>query len=301
MSFRTVVISSKAKLSYKNDYMLVKTDENMKSVHLSEIDTVIIDSTMVSISAYLLRELARNKINTIFCDEKRNPYGELVAYYNCHNSFKKISNQIKWSISSKQIVWQEIIKQKIHNQKEVLKKANKETYQLLNEYMNNIEVDDSTNREGHAAKVYFNSLFGTNFSRTQDNDINAALNYGYAIILSYINKEVICNGYLTQLGIKHKNEFNEFNLTCDLMEPFRPIIDEFVYNNKEIEFTQETKLVLIDLLNQRITYQNKKLVLSDIIKLYVKSIFNALDNNDSKLIEGFYLYEEQDYEDDCII
>lgn len=301
MSFRTVVISSKAKLSYKNDYLLVKTDESMKSVHISEIDTVVIDSTMVSISAYLLRELSRNKINTIFCDEKRNPYGELVAYYNCHNSFKKISSQINWTSSSKQIVWQEIIKQKIHNQKEVLKRANKENYHLLKEYMENVEIDDSTNREGHAAKVYFNSLFGSSFSRTQDNDINAALNYGYAIILSYINKEIICNGYLTQLGIKHKNEFNEFNFTCDLIESFRPIIDEFVYNNKDLEFNQEIKLALIGLLNERFIYQNKKLMLTDIIKLYVKSICNALDNDENKLIEGFYLYEEQDYEDDCII
>lgn len=301
MSFRTVVISSKAKLSYKNDYMLVKTDETMKSIHISEIDTVIVDSTMISISAYLLRELSRNKINIIFCDEKRNPYGELVAYYNCHNSFKKISSQINWTIDIKEKVWQEIVKEKIHNQKEILKKASKGSYHLLSEYLNNVEPDDCTNREGHAAKVYFNSLFGNSFSRTKDNEINATLNYGYAIILSYINKEIVSNGYLTQIGIKHKNEFNEFNLTCDLMEPFRPIIDEFAYNNDILELNQETKTALIDLLNQRFNYQNRNLILSDIIKLYVKSVFHALDNNESKFIEGFYLYEEQDYEDDCII
>ena len=91
-------------------------------------------------------------------------------------------------------------------------------YKFL-EDIKEVKIGDKTNREGHAAKIYFKELFGKEFVRHNDDVINSALNYGYAILLSTINKEIINNGYLTQLGIHHKNEFNEFNLTCDLMEP----------------------------------------------------------------------------------
>ncbi len=96
MSFRTVVISSSCKLSYKNDYLVVRNEEGMKSVHLSEIETVLIDSTAISFSSHLLLELIKNKIKVVFCDEKRNPYGEFVPYYGSYNNVKKIQNQISF-------------------------------------------------------------------------------------------------------------------------------------------------------------------------------------------------------------
>ena len=96
---------------------------------------------------------------------------------------------------------------------------------MLNGYIKEIKFNDATNREGHAAKVYFNALFGMNFNRNADNAINAALNYGYSIILSAVNREVVSNGYLTQLGLFHDNMFNQFNLSCDIMEPLRILID----------------------------------------------------------------------------
>ena len=110
------------------------------------------------------------------------------------------------------------------------------------------------NREGHAAKVYFNSLFGKGFSRDDMSSVNAALNYGYGILLSNFNKEIVADGYLTQLGIKHINEYNPFNLTCDLMEPFRVLVDEIVYNNIEKTFDKDFKLLLVDVLNKKVMY-----------------------------------------------
>ena len=96
MSFRTVVISSQSRISYKNRFLVVKHENDEKYVHLSEIDTVIVDSISVSISSYLLKELSDNKINIIFCDEKHNPFGELTSYYSKHNTSKKIKEQISW-------------------------------------------------------------------------------------------------------------------------------------------------------------------------------------------------------------
>lgn len=291
MSFRTVVISSQAKISYKNDYLVVRNEDGTKYVHLSEIETLMVDSTMVSISSFLLCKLSENKIKVILCDEKRNPYGEIIPYYGSCNNSKKIFSQIKWKDKEKAIIWQNIVKHKILNQAYLLRKVSNLKCEMLEEYASQVEKNDETNREGHAAKVYFNALFGKEFNRRQDININAALNYGYAIILSTINKEISNRGYLTQLGIKHKNEFNNFNLGCDLMEPFRVLIDEYVYFHKDDEFNTSYKMNLVNLLNHKYKYQNKNFILSEIISLYTKSILDSLTNNDPKIMRGFNLYE----------
>ena len=278
MSFRTVIITKQSKISYKNRFLVVKQEDNEKYIHLSEIDTVIVDSISVSISSYLLKELADNKINIIFCDEKHNPFGELVPYYSKHNTSKMIKEQIKWKQSEKDKLWAEIVKNKIMNQALLLKKIKSSKYKLVLSYVNEVVDGDKTNREGHAAKVYFNALYGNNFVRNQDDSINAALNYGYAILLSTINKEIINNGYLTQLGIHHKNEFNEFNLTCDLMEPFRVIIDNFIYYNQERKIDTDYKLDIVNIFNSTFKYQNKKYTLKDIIKMFVKHTLESINN-----------------------
>lgn len=295
MSFRTVVISSNCKLSYKNDYLVVRNEEGMKSVHLSEIENVLIDSTAVSLSSHLLLELIKNKIKVVFCDEKRNPYGEFVPYYGSYNHVKKIQMQCAWKEDVKKKLWKKIVQNKIKNQAYLLFQVGSSKSDLLMEYAHHVQLDDQTNREGHAAKVYFNSLFGVVFSRNQKNDINAALNYGYAIILSLINKEIINNGYLTQMGIKHKNEFNFFNLSCDFIEVFRPIIDRFVYYHREEVFSTSYKMNLVNLLNHKYYYCGKLYFLSDIIRLYVKNMLDSIEQG--KVLEGkeFLLDEGKNY------
>ncbi len=271
MSFRTVVISNKANLNYKNRFLVVKQENDEKYIHLSEIDTIIVDSISVSISSYLLKEISDNKINIIFCDEKHNPFGELKSLYLSHNSSKKIENQTKWTNKYKDELWSLIIKNKILNQALLLNSLSIDSYELIMEYIEEIKIGDKTNREGHAAKVYFNSLFGKKFVRHNSDNINFALNYGYAILLSNFNKEIISLGYLTQLGLHHKNEYNEFNLSCDLMEPFRILIDSYVYDNLDKEFNKEYKISLINIMNDKYKYNGKYYTVKDIIKLYVKN------------------------------
>ena len=279
MSFRTVVITRQSKISYKNRFLVVKQDNDEKYIHLSEIDTIIVDSISVSISAYLLKEIADAKINMIFCDEKHNPFGELSPYYSRHN----------WTNKYKDDLWMKIVKNKILNQSLMLNKIKNDKYDLLTSYIDEVVSGDKTNREGHAAKVYFNALFGKDFVRNNNDNINAALNYGYAILLSTINKEVIAGGYLTQLGIHHKNEFNEFNLSCDLMEPFRVIVDNFVYFNQERELNTNYKLDIVNILNNSYKYQNKSYTLKDIIGLFVKNTLNNINNTDE--YKDFIYYE----------
>ena len=131
MSFRTVVITKQSKISYKNRFLVVKQDNNEKFIHLSEIDTIIVDSISVSISAYLLKELSDNKINIIFCDERHNPFGELKSFYSRYNTSKKIKEQIAWKNIEKDNLWSKVVQNKIFNQAMLLKKIHSNKCDLI--------------------------------------------------------------------------------------------------------------------------------------------------------------------------
>ena len=266
MSWRVVVISKRAKLDYQLGYLVVR-NESVTKIHLGEISTLLIESTAVSITTSLLAELTKKKIKVIFCDEKRNPSSELVGYYGSHDTSSKVRNQIQWSRNSKDTVWTEIVTEKIRKQKKLLEYQGKEESKLLDSYLQEIKWNDETNREGHAAKVYFNALFGLDFTRTTDCSVNSALNYGYSIILS-----------------------NQFNLASDLMEPFRVLVDKEVLEMKFEEFEVDEKRRLVNILNHEVVIDGKVQYVNNAVKIYCKSVFDALNENDSSLIR-FYKFE----------
>lgn len=160
---------------------------------------------------------------------------------------------------------------------------------LLQSYIAEIQYGDSTNREGHAAKVYFNTLFGKEFTRTSDCNINAALNYGYSIILSSFTREIVANGYITQIGLFHDNMFNQFNLASDLMEPFRPIIDQTVYDMELYKFEKGEKMKLVDVLNQSVRINDRSEYVNNAIKIYCRSVFDALSDKDIAMLKFYSL------------
>lgn len=283
MGWRTVLISKNCKLSYKNDYLVIRS-ENLNMIHLSEISMIIVENGMASITSYLINELANKKIKLIICDEKHNPSCEMTPYYGSFNTSKKIQNQINWEKDRKDLIWQTIIKYKIHNQAKLLQKLNISGYEKLLEYEEQVEVADRSNREGHAAKVYFNLLFGNDFIRGSGDNTNIALDYGYSILLATFNREIVSRGYITQLGINHKNEFNQFNLSCDLMETFRPLIDEGVYKYRELVFGKELKHELLNIFNKNIQIGNKEQFVSNAVSIYINSVFNCLEKDENKIL-----------------
>ena len=289
MSWRTVVISSNAKLDYQLGFLVIRKNET-KKISISEIGILIIETTAVSVTAALLNELVKKKIKVIFCDEKRNPSFELQPYYGSCDTSMKIRKQMSWSDNIKTEIWTEIVAEKIKKQADVLERWGHTEADLLRNYIIEIQPGDTTNREGHAAKVYFNALFGMGFSRTDDNSINAALNYGYSILLSTFNREISANGYATQIGIFHDNMFNQFNLGSDLMEPFRPIVDDAVKSMKPEIFEHDEKLCILNILNQEVAISGRKEFLTNAIKIFTKSIFDAINDNDLSLIK-FFDYE----------
>lgn len=290
MTWRTVVIRERAKLDYSLNFMTVRQETGIRKISLGEIYMVIVENTAVSLTAVLLNELIKNKIKVVFCDEKRNPSSELMQYYGSHDTSLKYKNQLEWSKENKEKIWTRIVYEKIFNQMQFLKKLNKEEYRLLEQYLSELEWNDSSNREGFAAKVYFNALYGMDFSRNKECFINAALDYGYSIILSAFNREIVASGYFTQLGLCHRNPFNKFNLSSDFMEPFRILVDEEVYKLEGTEFTKDHKNKLINILNKTVIIDDKNQTVANAIKIYCRSLFSALAENDLEYVK-MYRYE----------
>ncbi len=288
MGWRTVVITKNCKLSYKNEFLIIRS-EDLQTIHLSEITSIIIENCMASITSYLLNEIINHKIKLIICDEKHNPSGELMPYYGSFNTYRKIVSQTEWTKERKGIAWKYIVKNKIHNQAMLLKKVGIKDYTKLLQYEMEVQDFDCTNREGHAAKVYFNLLFGLSFKRDNNDDINKALDYGYSILLSMFNREIVNKGYITPLGIQHRNEFNQFNFSCDLMEQFRPLIDEIVYENRNLAFNKEFKYKLINVGNRLIYINEKQQYLNNAISIFIANVTEFLENNEEseKLIFNY--------------
>jgi CRISPR-associated endonuclease Cas1 subtype II len=283
MSWRLVVVNRHSKLSYQNGSLVYKHEEGAEKLHLSEIHTLLVETTDVSITTALISKLSEYNISLIFCDANHNPCSQCIPYYGNHDTSKKIRMQVAWGEKKKQTVWTEVVRQKISNQASHLRKRNlTEEATLLESYLGTLKVDDETNREGHAAKVYFNALFGKGFTRDNNDDINAGLNYGYTLLLAIFNRQIVANGCITQLGLKHSNYFNPFNLSSDFMEPFRVLADEIIFEYRDHAFSG-MKFELFEMLNTTYQFQGQEMFLENIIGEYVKKSIKVLGSESDEM------------------
>ncbi|HFI0587926.1 TPA: type II CRISPR-associated endonuclease Cas1 [Streptococcus suis] len=278
MGWRTVIVNTHSKLSYKNNHLIFKDATRTEMIHLSEVDILLLETTDIVLSTMLIKRLVDENILVIFCDDKRLPTAHLMPYYARHDSSLQLSRQIDWEETIKAEVWTHIISQKILNQSIYLSKCGfiEKSQSVMNLY-HSLELFDPSNREGHSARIYFNTLFGNDFNRELDNDINASLDYGYTLLLSMFAREVVLSGCMTQFGLKHANQFNQFNLASDIMEPFRPIIDQIVYENRNHSFVK-IKRELFTIFSDTFQYNNKEMYLTNIVSDYTKKVIKALNN-----------------------
>ena len=277
MGWRTVVVNTHSKLSYKNNHLIFKDASRTELIHLSEVDILLLETTDIVLSTMLIKRLVDENILVIFCDDKRLPTAYLMPYYGRHDSSLQLSRQIAWNEDVKAEIWTTIIAQKILNQAFYLGSCGfLEKSQSVIDLYHGLDLFDPSNREGHAARIYFNTLFGNDFSREQDNDVNAALDYGYTLILSMFAREIVLSGCMTQFGLKHANQFNQFNLASDIMEPFRPIIDRIVYENRNSSFIK-IKRELFTIFSDTFHYNDKDMYLSNIVSDYTKKVIQALN------------------------
>ncbi|MBC1978690.1 type II CRISPR-associated endonuclease Cas1 [Listeria marthii] len=277
MGWRTVVVNSHSKLSYKNQHLVFKSTYQHEMIHLSEIDVLILETTDITLTTMLINCLVAENILILFCDDKRLPIGKVLPFYGRHDSSLQLSKQLGWDSELKSEVWTEIISQKILNQSTFLSMLDyDEKADSLIKLHGTLEIFDPTNREGHAARIYFNQLFGNDFTREQENDINSGLNYGYTLLLSIFARELVKSGCMTQFGLKHSNQFNDFNFASDIMEPFRPLVDQIVYEKRNEDF-QVIKRSLFELFNKQFDYNDQHMFLTNIASDYTKKIVKVLN------------------------
>lgn len=288
MSFRTVVVEKRSKLDLRMGYLVIRKDNETIRIFLDEINTLIVENPACCLTGCLLVELTKRKVKVVFCDEKHSPCSELLPCYGHGECSGKLQEQIQWDKDFCQLLWAKIIAEKIYNQALFLSEKGKtKEAALLHSYIPDIQLGDISNREGHAAKVYFNAIFGNGFKRGNGMAVDSALNYGYSLILSAFNREIVACGFSTQLGIAHHNTFNQFNLSCDLMEPFRVLVDRWVDSCQFCEFGSAEKHKVLEIFNQPFVIDNKNYRLDDCIMLYVRSIFKAIMTKDLSVIK-FY-------------
>lgn len=288
MAFRNVIIVSRCKLDYSLNYLVIHKGVDVKKILLDEIRVICLNTTQVSITTALISECLKKKIKIILSDEKHNPVGEITPYYNNYYAYRKLKEQINFSDDVKDYLWQQLIKNKIYNQYLNLKEASLEECNILAKYIDEVTLGDNLNREGIAAKVYFKSLFGPGFNRDLVCPENIFLDYGYSIILSSINRLVKIYGYYTEIGIHHIGESNSFNLSCDLMEPLRPLVDRYVINGYvNLDNYKEEYVKMLEL---KVKYDDKITFLDNALEEYVEDILAYLKTEDKTKIK-FIEYE----------
>ena len=233
-----------------------------------------------------MTKLADEGVCLIICDDKHIPSCELLPIGSYCRMNKRINLQFSQSKPKLKRIWQKIVQTKINNQAKCLEINSIEESKTLFAISKNVSSGDSTNREGYAARLYFKLLFGKEFTRDSENHINAALNYGYAILRSFIAKTVIAYGLEPSFGIHHKSQLNQFNLADDIIEPYRPIVDNFVYQNYincEGTFSTAQKAELQLLLNSATVIDDNRHSVANAIELTVQSIISSFENEDIKL------------------
>jgi CRISPR-associated endonuclease Cas1 subtype II len=276
MAFRVVIVNNHSKLSYKNNNLIYKSESQTEVVPISEIDLLIMETTDIAITTALISKLVESNVAVIFCDAKRLPVAQLMPYYGKHDSSLQIQKQMGWSKSKKIQAWTEILRQKICNQSLLLKHHYfEEKAETLSRFSEEIKDSDLSNREGHSARIFFNTLYGNSFSRDILNDINAGLDYGYTLLMSIFAREIVKCGCLTQIGINHISQFNPFNLASDLMEPFRVIADVIVHENRSKEFPL-IKRRLYEMFSRTYSYGGAKMYLTNIVQHYTKQTLDYM-------------------------
>ncbi|MGM0520192.1 MAG: type II CRISPR-associated endonuclease Cas1 [Campylobacterota bacterium] len=270
MSSQKLYIKNKSYLSYKHNLISIKIDDYETTVCFDDIDTIIIENQQTTITSALLSQLTKADINVIFCDEKFMPSSVLQGINKNSRTTKIQKSQIAISKPKLNQIWKDIVISKVNNQANILKKLNKNS-EYLNSLIPRIKSNDKENIEATAAAYYLKALFGKDFTRKDDNNINATLNYGYSIFRSSICRYLIAYGLNPAFGIHHSSELNSFNLADDLIEPFRPIVDDYVVRNmkKNIQFSNKVKIDLVKLLDTTVFYDNKNVSISNCMKSMV--------------------------------
>lgn len=298
MGFKVLFIQQSDDLRLYLDNLKVKTEIDEILFPISDLMMLIIDNYKTVLSVQLINKLTENNVTVILCGLDHLPATVMLANNGYHASSGQMMKQLTWEDRIKNELRKEIVKAKIKNQLSVLKFVNgsNEVISLLQAYYEGVEIGDRTNREGLAAKVYFRELFGSEFIRFEKDIVNAGLDYGYAIFRSLIATIIVSKGLLPNLGIFHIGKTNRFNLADDIIEPYRPIVDFYVYKNilGKSNFTETDRKELIKLTTYKVRIKGLKQQINNSINLFLDSILKCIDEDSVTMFEHPEVLEDYD-------
>ena len=285
MAFRSIMIESPAQLSLRDGQLVIRT-EREHTVPLEDISALLLENNRSTITTAALARLGQCGCAVFLCDEKHIPCAVLTPYQQHSRALAVLRSQLDASEPLKKRLWQSVVKAKIGNQALCLRLAGKEEEaQALFSLAERVRSGDSENAEATAAQLYFPALFGGDFTRSEENGWNAALNYGYAILRGCTARTLSVYGFLPSLGVHHRSTLNAFNLADDLMEPFRPLADLLVHSSMgpEDTLTAERKRMLFNCLNLEMLSGGQRHSVSYAIDREVQSLRRAFEEKQPEL------------------
>lgn len=262
MGWRSVVIGNPAALDFHQRALRIRQGDNTAQVPLEDISVLLVEHREVTLTSALLSACADAQIAVLTVGEDHHPNGVLLPYLPHSRALKVMRAQLGMSEPAQKRLWQSIVQQKIRNQAAALARHRPDTVadqRLLHRLADDVRSGDTGNLEGQAAQRYFRALWGADFTRNQLCFVNAALNYGYAVVRAALARSLVAYGFLPAFGVHHRNEQNAFNLADDLIEPYRPLVDAHVLKSwpsePERELSPRDKQQLVALLHRDIQTQ----------------------------------------------
>lgn len=286
---RTLVFSNPMNLSLKNQQIVIaykdSPDEKI-TVPIEDVGVVLLEHQHTSISLPLLNALVEGDVQVVICNAKGMPNAMFHGMNSNNLQGETLRNQIACGEVLKKQLWKQIVEAKIRNQAALLDSIG-EDGSVLKPFYSNVKSGDTDNREGIAARIYFQHLFGDNFVRNREEPgVNALLNYGYTILRAATCRAIVTSGLLPAIGIFHHNRSNAYPLADDLMEPFRPFVDSVVYDlamHGKTELTKDVKGDLISVLYADTSFRNVKRPLSVGLSMTTASMAKCLAKEQSIL------------------
>lgn len=287
---QTLMFTTPVSLSMKNNQLVItrKDTDDVVTRPIEDIGFIVVANQMVKMTVPLLNALADNNVSVIFCDGKQMPKSMLMALEGNTTQQESYRYQMEATEPTKKRAWKQVVESKVRNQASLLNNIGQDG-DVLKPYYMNVKSGDSDNREGAAARIYWSMLFGKTFKRDREGkQPNMMLNYGYAILRAAMARALVGSGLYPAFGIFHRNRYNAFPLADDMMEPYRPFVDEIVYHlymdGAIDELTNEVKTQLLRVLfvDVRIGKMMKPLELA--LSMTTASLAKAFKDGETKLV-----------------
>lgn len=301
---KTLYFGNPAYLSLRNAQLVIKLPEVEKNASLPEtmkrqseitrpiedIGVVVLDNKQITITSGAIEALLENNCALITCDSKSMPVGLMLPLYGNTTQNERFRKQLDASLPLKKQLWQQTIQSKINNQAAVLTLCIKEDIKCMRIWANDVRSGDPDNLEARAAAFYWKTLFHDikGFTREREGlPPNNLLNYGYAILRAVIARSLVTSGLLPTLGIHHHNRYNAYCLADDIMEPYRPFVDQVVYNlyaKNTLELTKEAKATLLSIPTIEVRINGKRSPLMVAASQTTASLYKCFSGEIRKII-----------------